>query len=62
MKFNGKEITKIEELPENMRHLWNDAQYLICSKCGRKSYVSKINSDCNMIQPDGSICTGIFIK
>ena len=41
-------------------HLHPDAQYLICSDCERKSYNAQINSSCNMIQPDGSICKGVF--
>ena len=46
------------ELPE---YLKEDASYLLCSKCGRKSYGGdEVNSPCLMLQPDGSICEGIL--
>lgn len=52
----------IRNINEKLRHLHPDAQYLICSDCKRKSYHAQINSSCNMIQPDETICKGIFKK
>ena len=46
------------ELPE---HLKDDASYLQCEKCKRKTYGGEtINSKCNMLQPDNTRCDGVL--
>lgn len=45
-------------LPEWLR---DDASFLVCSKCGRKSYAATvINATCEMPQPSGRACDGIM--
>ncbi|HUX26538.1 MAG TPA: hypothetical protein VMV87_18200 [Burkholderiales bacterium] len=41
-------------------YLSDDASYLQCSKCGRKSWSEKVNADCRMPQPGGAKCSGIL--
>lgn len=47
-----------------MNEDWN----LLCSKCGRKSWGSELHDGsalgdvCKFLQPDNTICSGIFIK
>ena len=42
-------------------HLRDDASFLRCSHCGRKSWGGDaVNSPCAMTQPDGSTCPGIL--
>ena len=53
-------MKSIKDLPENLRHVHPDAQYLVCTDCGRKSYNAKINESCKMKQPNESLCKGIF--
>ena len=46
------------ELPPYLR---DDASFLQCSKCGRKSWGgSEVNAICKMPQPDGSVCDGLL--
>lgn len=41
--------------------LHEDASFLVCSKCGRKSYAATvINFSCEMPQPSGKACDGIM--
>jgi len=41
--------------------LREDASFLVCSKCGRKSYAATvINAPCEMPQPSGKTCDGIM--
>jgi len=41
--------------------LREDASFLVCSKCGRKSYAATvINAPCEMPQPSGKPCDGIM--
>ena len=45
-------------LPEWLR---DDASFLVCSKCRRKSYAATvINATCEMSQPSGKACDGIM--
>jgi len=53
-------MKSIKDLPENLRHVHPEAQYLVCTDCGRKSYNAKINESCKMKQPNESLCKGIF--
>lgn len=47
-------------LPENA-HLRDDAPFVVCSACGRKSWGgSPAGSTCGMTQPSGASCSGIF--
>lgn len=47
-------------LPENA-HLRDDAPYVKCSACGRKSWGGNVaGSVCGMTQPNGTTCVGIF--
>lgn len=41
-------------------YLRDNASYLQCSKCRRKSWSGEINSACNMPQPDGNKCDGLL--
>lgn len=51
-----KERTEGRTIPP---YLADDASYLRCSKCGRKSWGgTSVNSVCAMPQPDESICDG----
>lgn len=41
--------------------LRDDAPFLLCSKCGRKSYGGEeLNAPCDMPQPDDRRCDGVF--
>lgn len=44
-----------------MQHLEEDASFIQCNKCGRRSYTSKVNSICSMPQPIGSNCDGLLV-
>lgn len=41
-------------------HLKDDAPFLVCSKCQRKSWSDRINSYCRMPQMNGTVCDGVF--
>jgi len=42
-------------------HLRDDASYLQCSVCGRKSWSGQVNELCNMpLPPDGIRCHGLL--
>jgi len=51
MKLEGDDIPP---------HLRDDASYLVCSGCGRKSFGGRLYEKCGMSQPDGSKCKGMF--
>jgi hypothetical protein len=56
----GSEVVKEPDFPA---HLKEDARYLTCSKCGRMSYdLTSVGMICNMPQPSGERCQGIFEK
>jgi hypothetical protein len=60
---NKKQKRNIDQLVvgRSLNHLKDDASYLQCSKCGRKTYSGMVNSNCNMLQPSGKKCDGTFI-
>ena len=41
-------------------HLRDDASFLQCSECRRKSWSGEINSTCGMTQPSGNKCKGLL--
>lgn len=41
-------------------HLRDDATYIQCSLCGRKSWGERVNSSCDLTQPDGKLCNGVL--
>ena len=43
-----------------LAHLRDDAPYVVCSGCGRKSWGGDAGSRCGMPQPDGAPCEGVF--
>lgn len=44
-------------------HLRDDAPFLVCSRCGRKSWGGdSAGKPCGMSQPDGSLCRGTFTE
>jgi chromosome segregation ATPase len=45
--------------PDLPSHLRDDAPYLVCSGCGRKSWALQ-DRECGMPQPDGTRCLGVF--
>lgn len=47
-----------KESPQFPEHLRDNARVLHCSDCGRETVVDAIGQLCDMIQPDGSRCTG----
>jgi len=50
-----------EEKRDFPAHLRPDAAFLICDRCGRKSWaLDQRGQVCGMPQPDGSRCQGIF--
>jgi len=50
-----------EETARNLQnYLKEDASYLECDKCFRKSYSERVNSNCNMLQTNGNTCNGIL--
>lgn len=59
----GNKATPYLPHPKNNRslnHLKPNAQFLQCTKCGRKSWSARINENCLMTQPNGDKCTGVF--
>jgi hypothetical protein len=44
-----------------LAHLRDDAPYVVCSACGRKSWGGDAaGSRCGMTQPSGASCDGVF--
>lgn len=44
----------------DLEYLKDDASFLQCSACGRKSWGGEVNSTCGMRQPNGLSCSGIM--
>lgn len=64
MKFTdekGKELTHEEVIAKGMGHLLPDAPAVVCDTCGRKSWSNEPGDACNMTQPTGRKCSGIFV-
>ncbi len=59
VKFIDVEKTNQQKI--NLNHLEPGGSYLRCSKCERKNWNARVNSNCNMTQPNGEKCEGIFI-
>ena len=56
---DGREMSREEAIAKGHGHLLDDAIFLRCSKCRRKSTQAR-GELCNMPQTDGSICDGRF--
>ena len=55
---NAAYVKMLQKLPA---HLQDDASYLVCSECGRKSWGGDaVNSNCSMPQPSGEKCSGVM--
>lgn len=49
------------EITDAPAHLRDDADYIVCSDCGRKSYGGdKVGALCGMPSPSGAYCSGRF--
>lgn len=62
MKFineKGKVLSEKEVIDSGYGHLLENAPFLLCDRCGRKSY-DLIETVCSMPQPSGRICDGHF--
>lgn len=42
------------------KYLAENAPFLTCSGCGRKSWTGDVNAECGMTQPSGGKCKGRF--
>jgi hypothetical protein len=44
-------------------HLQDDAPYIVCNKCERKSWsLDDLHEKCEMAQPSGYKCNGTFVE
>ena len=60
---HGKELSREEVIRSGYGHLYDDAPYLVCSVCGRKTWDLESESDvCQMPDPQGIRCQGTFCK
>lgn len=47
---------------EDLTPIYRKDVPLICSKCGRKSWSAFLKEDCEMTQPNGERCGGVFLR